>query len=151
MRSFLLGCVFATCALACSTNSPQQSAPSPGAPSAATEARPIAAASTQADARTAATATDLPLVRTADRAVITWSAGGTAEKRGQELSALVDALRVTEQQPGGGKQVAQIAFYRGDTQLREVWVFADGEWGFVRPGTAWTVGASPALGDLVKR
>ncbi|MDC3981089.1 hypothetical protein [Polyangium jinanense] len=148
MRSFLLGCVFATCVLACSNNSSQQPAPGPGA---TTEARPIAAASTQADARAAATATDLPLVRTADRAVVTWSSGGTTEKRGQELSALVDALRVTEQQPSSGKQFAQIAFYRGEALLREVWIFADGEWGFVRPGTAWTVGASPALGDLVKR
>ncbi|MDI1475927.1 hypothetical protein [Polyangium sp. y55x31] len=148
MRSLLLGCVFATCVLACSNNSAQQPAPGPGA---APEARPIAAASTQADARAAATAADLPLLRTADRAVVAWSAGGTAEKRGQELSALVEALRVTDAQPSGGKQFAQITFYRGETLLREVWVFADGEWGFVRPGTAWTVGASPALGDLVKR
>jgi hypothetical protein len=74
------------------------------APTPAPEAKPAAPApkpvepveDTQESARASARSVDLPLLRTADRAILTWRTGETAEWRGAELAALVDALAITE-------------------------------------------------------
>jgi hypothetical protein len=65
-------------------------------------------------------------------------------------SRVVPSKGSTSVPPGTGIKAATIIFSRGDDVLREVWVSEGGEWGFERPGTGWTTGASPQLWKLVK-
>jgi hypothetical protein len=128
-------------------------APAPEVKPAVPTAKPSAPVEdTQESARTSARDVDLPLLRTADRAVLTWRSGETGERRGADLAALVAALAITDARPSGGVNHVVIAFYRGDNLLREIWVFGDGEWGIQRTGaTSWTLGLSDQLAMLVKR
>jgi hypothetical protein len=77
----------------------------------------IQAAKDQEDALQLAQKIDLPLLAKADKVVIEESVGGrrhTIEKA-DEIKELREALKVSEQQPSGGKNAVTILFYRKTT------------------------------------
>ena len=144
----LLALALAACSSPAPSPHPQPQPPTTVLPSPA----PVAAAETQEQAIEATKATDLPLLRTADRVKITYPrASATAERTGADVTAIVDALEVKAQSPSAGVTYAQLAFYRGETLLREIWMYDYGEWGIVRPGTARTLGTSKTLAALLKK
>src|SRR5262249_9664035 len=95
----------------------------------------VQAAKDQEDALRLAREIDLPLLAKADKVVIEESANGrrhTIEKA-DDMKELREALKVSQQLPGGGKNAVTILFYRKKDLIRQVWVFKGGEWGFERP------------------
>ena len=65
------------------------------------------------------------------------------------MAAFRDALKPRDVHPSAGERAATLIFSRGDEPIREVWVYEGGEWGFVRPGTKWTIGKSDELWGLL--
>jgi len=102
-----------------------------------------------------ARAVDLPLLEKADKVVIE----GACVARGRrvtidkvdDLKELRQTLQAQALTPSAGITAATLAFYHGDTLLRKIWVYGDGEWGFERPGTSWTTGSEANLWNLVKK
>ena len=69
----------------------------------------------------------------------------------ESVAEMRKALTREGRPPSGGLKAATLTFRQGDVVLRKVWVYDGGEWGFERPGTSWTTGASPELWGLVKK
>jgi predicted small lipoprotein YifL len=115
------------------------------------------AVANQDDALQQAKNADLPALKVADRALVSEVAPpiGTAISveitNADQVSRLLDALMPTKVPPSSGKEAMTVHFYQGPTLLREVWVFQDGEWGFRRPGTSWTIGRSDELVRLIRQ
>ncbi|MHC5021067.1 MAG: hypothetical protein ACYTGX_13340, partial [Planctomycetota bacterium] len=78
--------------------------------------------------------------------VITVATGQTAETGAAgELAAVRAALAVADVPPSGGETWATLQWFTGESKVREIWVYGDGEWGVHRPGVSWTLGRSAAL------
>ncbi len=114
-------------------------------------------AAAQNRARQLARQVDLPAITVADRVVITSAPPprGTGQRAtisdAARIQQLHQALTVHQTPPSSGMETVILRFYQGDTLLREVWVYADGEWGFRHPGTSWTAGRNPRLIQLVQQ
>jgi len=117
----------------------------------------VGAAATQTEALRQAQTTDLPALSATDRVVISSAPPPIGNGRSIELRDagrirhLLDTLKPKAVPPSSGMQAATVRFYRGTNLLREVWVYIDGEWGFVRPGTQWTTGQSDELAALLRK
>ena len=115
---------------------------------------PAKAADTQKEAIRLATGEDLPALRRATRLTVTLGARGAAKDLTvvdpDVLNAVLSAMTVKETPPSGGMTWATLTWLAGDAVIRRAWVYEDGEWGFERPGTAWTTGESQALSKLLK-
>jgi hypothetical protein len=106
----------------------------------------VASASSQGDARALAEQSDLPAIATADRLLITEASGKAVTISTQAgLDGVRTALVVAHTPPSGGETWATLQWFKGETKVREVWVYGNGEWGVDRPGTSWTLGRSAAL------
>ena len=105
-----------------------------------------AAASTRAEAIRLSREVDLPALAGADRVTIERDGddGSITSAVPSTVASYRDALTIKDVPPSGGERAATLTFARGDVPVREVWAYEDGEWGFVRPGTSWTVGRSEA-------
>ena len=114
------------------------------------EIPPVKAAKDQEDALHLARKIDLPLLEKADKVVIEESVGGRRHtiQKADDIKELREALKVSEQQPSGGKNAVTILFYRKDDLIRKVWVFKSGEWGFERPSISWTTGHQRDLWEV---
>jgi hypothetical protein len=125
---------------------------------------PAAEAKTQAEALKLAKEQDLPAIAKADKVVITQhfadeaSADEEIFAEGREttiddeavLKQIRAALVVKQVEPSGGETKYTLTFYRGDKVVREVWVYAYGEWGITRGnGPDWTLGSNQKLADLL--
>ena len=113
------------------------------------------AASDQAEAIRLAREVDLPALEKADRVVIQRGQGrGGARVELDDPEAIMDlrqALKPKEVPPSGGVTTYRLAFYRGETPIRKIWVFENGEWGFEREkGTSWTIGRDAAPIQAIK-
>jgi hypothetical protein len=118
-----------------------------------TERLTVRSVKDQAEAIQRAREVDLPLIaEKADRVVIMPNRDGEVVvlTKQEEVDQFRKALNPREIPPSGGLRAARIVFYRGTVLLREIWIYEGGEWGIVRPGTSWSVGADPALWELVK-
>ncbi len=115
---------------------------------------PARAADTQKEALRLAANEDLPAVKRANRVTATLVRDSAKERTitdPEVLKAILAALTVKETPPSGGVTWAKVTWLAGDSVIRQAWVYEDGEWGFERPGTAWTVGESPALAKLLRQ
>src|SRR5271165_4926595 len=108
---------------------------------------PVQSVNTQRDALRIAKASDIPAVSKADRMVIKIMRG--PEETGQDppfpegqsltisdqatIQAIVDALVVKETPETGNTNFATVTFYKGEKEIRSIWLFGNGEWGFNRP------------------
>lgn len=115
--------------------------------------RAVRDARTQNEAIRLAKADDLPAVEHADRVVVeqVWpDKKRTVVTDAASIRCLREGLTVSALPPSGGETKWQIGFYRGETLLRQAWVFPYGEWGFQRPkGPSWTCGRNDALPKLI--
>jgi hypothetical protein len=114
---------------------------------------PAIAVKDQEFARGAARELDLPALDLTDRVTIEPADKGDRIilTTPESIAELKRALKPTDVPPSGGIKAATITFSRGDDVLRKVWVYEGGEWGFERPGTSWTIGASPDLWAQVNK
>jgi hypothetical protein len=118
---------------------------------------------TQSDALRFARASDIPAAGKADRMVIkitilTLPIEKPKFPEGRSftiadhaaIQSLVETLIVKETPETGGMNYATVTFYQGSKEIRSIWLFANGEWGFIRPGpgSSHSTGVS---GDLVRK
>jgi hypothetical protein len=115
--------------------------------------QPVIAVRDQEFARRAARDIDLPALDLTDRVTIEPANKGDRVilTTPQSIAELKRSLTISDVPPSAGLKAATITFSRGDDVLRKVWVYEGGEWGFERPGTSWTIGASPDLWAQVKK
>lgn len=96
---------------------------------------------------------DLPLLKSATRAVLEEmkprGARVTLDKAA-DLEQLRQALKPSDAPPSAGEIEVRISFYRGDELLRKAWVYRDGEWGFERPGVGWVTGREDRLWRVIQ-
>jgi hypothetical protein len=120
---------------------------------------PVRAAETQDEAIRLATEVDLPAIAKANKVVIKRFFDGdeilpeprqiTVDAQAT-LKLIRDALTVKKTEPSGGETAYELAFYRDDELVREVWVYPYGEWGITRnQGPEWTLGRNQKLADVL--
>lgn len=115
------------------------------------------AASTQAAAVRLAIRSDLPALEKADRVVVEYvrpKEGNVHEVivAPEAIEEIRQALMPRKVEPSAGRNAYQLSFYQGDSLIRKVWVFGDGEWGFQRPsGASWTTGENPNLVTVLRK
>jgi hypothetical protein len=118
-----------------------------------TERLIVSSVKDQAEAIQRTREVDLPFIaERADRVVLMPAGAGDVVvlTKQEDVDQFRKALHPREIPPSAGVRAAKIVFYRGTRLLREIWIYEGGEWGIVRPGTSWTVGADPELWELVK-
>jgi hypothetical protein len=127
---------------------------------------PVQSVNTQSDALRFARASDIPAAGKADRMVIKMMERGDREPgeaaraypEGKRftisdqaaIQSLVETLIVKETPESGNTNYATVTFFKGAKEIRSIWLFDNGEWGFIRPGQ----GASHSTGvsgDLVRK
>jgi hypothetical protein len=124
---------------------------------------PVQSVNSQSDALRFAKASDIPAAGKADRMVIKIMAGPPRHgakapyPEGRSftiaddaaIKSLVQTLVVKETVESGRMNYATVTFYKGTEEIRSIWLFENGEWGFVRPapGASHSTGVS---GDLVR-
>jgi hypothetical protein len=93
---------------------------------------------------------DIPALNEVDKVVIQ-----TAEWAGSKEVAITDAadlkelravLIAEETTPSAGMEWATLTWLKGETVIRKIWVYQDGEWGFER-----SVGQSDELVAIIKK
>ena len=100
---------------------------------------------------------DLPALNEADKVVIQtaeWAGSKEVAITGAaDLKQLRAALVAEETTPSAGMTWATLTWLKGETAIRKIWVFEDGEWGFERPppSTSWTIGQSEELAAIIKK
>ena len=125
---------------------------------------PVQSVNSQSDALRFAKSSDIPAAGKADRMVIKIMSIGD-RKPDQEvphpegrsftisdqaaIRTIVKTLIVKETPETGDTNFATVTFYNGAKEVRSIWLFSNGEWGFVRPlpGSSHSTGVS---GDLVR-
>ena len=112
------------------------------------------AAASQREALRLSEEEDIPAIAAADRIVIQtafWAGAKQVTITDQaSLKELRSTLTVRETIPSAGEVWASIRWFKGEKEIREIWVYDYGEWGFRRPNTGWTIGNNRDLVAAIK-
>lgn len=106
------------------------------------------------EARKLAKTIDLPALVHANSLIILSSKSGIEPitiNAPEKLKAFRDALKVKITPPSAGKRAFTLQWKMNEVMIWENWIYSDGEWGFIRPGTNYTTGQNLALIELANQ
>jgi len=115
---------------------------------------PIEGAGNQAAAVRLAKNVDIPALEKADSVIIetaVWAGSKNLVVTDHEtLTRIRAALVVSETPPSGGETWCTLTWQRNGEDIRKIWVYKYGEWGFDRPSVDWTTGTNPKLPKILR-